>query len=487
MLSASAIAWLERRGLDPEIADRLGVGTVQRGDGDWVAIPFQRNGETVNRKYRRIDQKAHSQDKNAVKCVWNEDALRDVTLSAQPVIITEGEWDALAAIQSGFARTVSVPDGAPAEAIGDADSAKYSYVEALLPLVKDASEIVIAADGDGPGANLLSDLSIRLGKARCKYLVYPKTKRDRGRERCKDLNEVLEEYGAEGVRKTIERAAYVEIEGVFRLSELPPEPPLVVYRAGFSEDFDARVGIVRGHLSVWTGIPNHGKSALVNALAVEMAFKQGWTIAMAMFEGSAAGPFRRDVARYLARKPWMELNRDDVARADAFIEKHFVFVVPKLSDFLTLEWLVEKAEAAVVRHGAQMFVVDPWNQLDHEYGPDNETTYTSKCIKLLQRFSRRYAVHTAIVAHPKKMDFVAKERLRVPNGYDIAGSANWANHPELGVTVYRDTERGHDCALVRVWKSKRHDEMGSPGDVRLRFFGNSGRYEAWFDPIEEAA
>lgn len=472
MLSEAAMRWLDDRGLDVEMASRLGLETVSRGAGEWVALPYLREGARVNRKYRRLDEKAHGQDKGAVKCVWNEDCLRDKTLTGT-VIITEGEWDAIAALQAGFSRVVSVPDGAPAEAIGEAETAKYSYLEDLIDLLRDENEIILAVDSDPAGANLLADLAVRLGKARCKYVPYPKG--------CKDLGDALRLFGVKGVRQSIERAAFVEVTGVKKLSELTPEPALTVFRAGLSDDFDKRVGIVRGHLSVWTGIPNHGKSTVVTATTIELAKRYGWTIAMATFESSPQGPFRRDVARYLAGKPFAHLTPADMDAADEFINRHFVFLVPSLSDYLTLEWLVEKAETAVVRYGAAMLVVDPWNQLDHEFGPDNETTYTSRCIKLLQRFSRRYNVHTAVVAHPKKMDTSGREKGRVPTGYDISGSANWFNHPELGVTVHRDG----DCTLVRVWKSKRHDEMGEPGDVRLRFSRGSGRFDEWFDPVEE--
>jgi twinkle protein len=66
-------------------------------------------------------------------------------------------------------------------------------------------EIILATDGDEPGAALMHDLSVLLGRYRCKFLTYPKAPKDRGRERCKDLNEVLEDYGAKGVVQTVSR------------------------------------------------------------------------------------------------------------------------------------------------------------------------------------------------------------------------------------------------------------------------------------------
>jgi hypothetical protein len=47
--------------------------------------------------------------------------IADRSLASEPLIITEGELDAIIAVQCGFPRTVSIPDGAPAQAQGPAD------------------------------------------------------------------------------------------------------------------------------------------------------------------------------------------------------------------------------------------------------------------------------------------------------------------------------------------------------------------------------
>jgi twinkle protein len=54
-------------------------------------------------------------------------------------------------------------------------------------MMQDVREIILAADGDGPGVNLMNDLAIRLGKARCKFVRYPKE--------TKDFNEAFLKYG----------------------------------------------------------------------------------------------------------------------------------------------------------------------------------------------------------------------------------------------------------------------------------------------------
>ena len=127
MLSELHVRLLEERGLDPELAARLGWTGSDRLGPSTISIPYIRHGEIANHKYRTLQgQKRFSQDPDAVKCLWNYDVLADETLKDHPVVITEGELDALAAIQCGFPRTVSVPDGAPAEPLGGAAGPKYS-------------------------------------------------------------------------------------------------------------------------------------------------------------------------------------------------------------------------------------------------------------------------------------------------------------------------------------------------------------------------
>ena len=54
MMSAETMDWLTARGLDVELADRLGLASIRRAGGDCVVIPFARSGEIVRRKYRAL-------------------------------------------------------------------------------------------------------------------------------------------------------------------------------------------------------------------------------------------------------------------------------------------------------------------------------------------------------------------------------------------------------------------------------------------------
>ena len=159
---------LEARGLDAELCVRLDLQTASApdGGGDWISIPFVKGGAVVNHKYRRVTKSEggqnFAQDKGGAQVFWNYDAITDPTLARVPLVITEGEFDAMASIQSGFARSVSVPGGAPQQAMGDKDSGKYAFVADSLDDLADVTDIILAVDGDGPGVALMNDEKPRL-------------------------------------------------------------------------------------------------------------------------------------------------------------------------------------------------------------------------------------------------------------------------------------------------------------------------------------
>src|SRR5512145_1155098 len=89
--------WNEARGLDPALAEKLGLETQRDETGFWLTVPYTENGETVNRKWRLTSEKRHRMDAGAPLLLWNADCLKDPKVQSghAPVIITEGEWDAI--------------------------------------------------------------------------------------------------------------------------------------------------------------------------------------------------------------------------------------------------------------------------------------------------------------------------------------------------------------------------------------------------------
>jgi len=479
-LSDSMMRVLTDRGIDPEIASRYGLDSQARGGGEVLIFPFVREGRTVRRKYRDFRPNAErrwSADKGAERICWNEDCLRDPTLHGRPLIITEGELDALAAIQCGYPRTISVPDGAPPPGERSAQeletASKYDWLKALRPYLSRelCPEIIIASDGDENGAALLQDLSVLLGRFRCKFLIYPLAPKNPFAEnddgaRLKDLNDVLRHYGHDGVVQTINRAQWLRVDGVFRMSELPPLPPSVTYDIRF-ERLSAHYRMRLGDFVVVTGVPGLGKTTWVNDVVCRVVTHYGLRAAWASFEQAPQRDHRR------ALRAWYKGDDRDrhasyadfTTETEAWIEERHVFIVPKEDDDVTLDWMLDRMEVAVVRHGAKIIIIDPWNEMDHARLPGETTTeYVGRSIKALKRFARQFQIHLIVVAHPTKSTKDGDGKYRMPTLYDISDSSHWYNKCDLGIIVHREKA---DATMIKVQKSKYHDEIGRPGEVLM--------------------
>lgn len=482
-LTAAAMKFLTDRGLDIEVASNMGLFSERAADGGEVLVfPFLRDGAVINHKRRVLPKQAMWQDKGAPKAAWNEDAVRDDTLLGQALIITEGELDALAAIQSGHLRTISVPDGAPPPGNRDAEAVarapKYAWLQAIKPFLgKDrAPEIIIAADGDENGGALLQDLSIQLGRPRCKRLIYPLAKdpEKRGRPRLKDLNEVLEDYGARGVVETIGKAEWLRVEGLYQMSELPEPPAIPCWDLG--DNFRLLGENMRfrpGDLSVVSGIPNYGKSTFANAIWCELIERYGLRVCWASFEQQPKPDHRRNLRNWYWRSSMM-LSDAQIREADEWIEDHHLFIRPPEDADATLDLILELAATAVSQKGAQVLVIDPWNEIEHVRERHvSLTEYVSSALREFRRFARSFNIHVMILAHPTKAVQGEGGVYRRPRMYDISDSSAWYNKADLGIIVHRPNK---DETHIVVEKSRYHEILGAPGEAYLHFNRDSKRY-----------
>ena len=104
------MAWLQtERKLDGALLAHMGVkATDHDGIGPAAAFPYRRDGKPYAWKFRGIRQKDWRSSQGVTRALFNEDCLRD---GDGPIVITEGEMDALSVIQAGYTRAVSLPDG----------------------------------------------------------------------------------------------------------------------------------------------------------------------------------------------------------------------------------------------------------------------------------------------------------------------------------------------------------------------------------------
>src|SRR3546814_13516349 len=89
---------------------------------------------------------------------------------------------------------------------------------------------------------------------------------------------------------------------------------------------------------------------------------------------------------------------------------------------LDIDAFLETARISVIRDGARLIILDPWNELEHKRGRDETTTeYIGRAIRKVKAFAKRYNVAFWIVAHPTKPQ---KGTNQIPSLYDEIGRAS---------------------------------------------------------------
>lgn len=492
----------ERRKLDLETVARFEVFTAERNaagevvpsiGGNILVFPFFERGAIVAEKYRGPDKKFW-QRAGGRRTFWNSDALDDPALTTghMALVITEGEIDALTAIDCGFPLSVSVPDGAPSVKEGDDPEAldpidpskegegKFEFLWNNRERLKNIKRFVIATDNDAPGKRLAAELVRRLSASRCMFVAYP--------EGCKDLNDVLVKHGPEAVANALNAARPYPVRGLYRISEYPDLPAVRTYLTGW-EMVDKHLTIFAGEFMVVTGIPGHGKSTWVLNLVVNLGERYGWRSAIFSPEMPTVPHMRGKLRRIISRRDVMALDRAAVDKADEWIDRHLVFIdadpTGKEDEDFDLDWILDRATDAVLRDGIRLLVIDPWNEVEHaRKASESMTDYIGRSIRSIKRFARLYDVAVIVIAHPTK-DVAKEGKSRPVTLYDIEGSAHWFNKCDHGIVIDRP-DADKDEALIRVAKV-RFEETGERGSVRLRFDRHSGRFDVLMPEAQDYA
>lgn len=453
--------WISRRGLDVDLARKLGLFTKTDGGGrHWLSIPYVEQGQVRNHKHRLTSEKKHLMDRGAPLILWNHDVLLEDSVQAgqQAVIITEGEWDAIAAIQSGFLQTVSVPNGAPEEetAVTDPenDAERYRFIWRSRAILDNVGTFILAVDDDPAGRALRADLARRLGPERCRFITYPPG--------CKDLNEVLLTLGEAGVATTLNAARPYPVKGIYRFSDYPEPPPMTAISLCLPACDDC-YKLVPATLTIWTGFAGAGKTSLLMFLIANL-LKAGVNIAMGSFE-TAIKPILYTKLIEALCGAWIEkITPERKAWAEDILQQRFTIVAQDSDDpnhELTLEETLELARISVIRDGVRLFIVDPWNEIEHKRRPDeSEGEYTGRAIRAWKAFGKTYHCAVWIVAHPRKPAEFAKTG-SAPGLYDVSGSAHWANKADYGIIVHRPN-KASTIVEMTICKVR----MGHPGKER---------------------
>lgn len=458
----------ERRSIDPEVAASSGV--VSRSGA--IGFEYRDRGQTRFVKWRGAHKRFWIEPSGEKLMLWNLDALREET--PDMAIITEGEFDALAWMTAGAVHVVSVPNGAPGrpgegEIVPDEDDA-FSYLwngSDLIPELRGIKRIILATDADKPGRILAEELAIRLGRDRCWLVSYP--------EGCKDTNEVLQKHGVDGVLDLLSAARPLVPNELVPITDLVPNPLSVAHSTGWSQ-MDQNLMIVPPELVILTGMPNAGKSQFAWALGANLARIHGWKGAIIQFE-DGAGRLQESLFAYAGAWKGSGTIGDN---PHAWLRRMIYTPRPENDDDIdasprTMRWVLDRVKEAGKRHGCRWVIIDPWNEIEHDWSKQfTETLYISRMLKLLKAASRKYTLAIILVAHPKSA--ATEKSISEADLNDVAGGMAWNAKADHGLVLARHPTE-ENVVYVKTCKSRNQKLMGAPGINQLRFNSRHSTYE----------
>lgn len=461
-LSDSVVKWFENRRISQQtlqkakITESLAFMPQVGKDVNTINFNYFCEGVLKNIKYRD-SSKNFKLHKGAELILYNLDSI------AGDVWITEGEIDCLSFIECGVDSVVSVPNGA------NLNSNNLSYLDNYMYLF--TGKIHIAVDNDIAGRKLREDLADRFGRDRCDYIEF---------EEHKDANEFLKFEGADKLKEQVFKFKEFPLVGVFTIKDMVQDIEDMYYNGlplGVGTgmyDFDKHIRFEKGYITTITGIPSHGKSDFLDQLVLKLFVKAQWKGAFYSPENKPTKLHFSKLARKLSGKSWIgndKMDTEQLMRVMAEMDENFWFIKPE-KDF-SLETILSHVRELQQRKGLDWFAIDAWNKLEHKY-ETNETKYIGECLDKIAVFCEHNNLHCFLVAHPTKMrKKPSGDSYEVPTLYDIAGSANFFNKSDNGISIYRDFDRGlTDVHILKV----KFSHWGTPGMCTFTYDTASGRY-----------
>jgi len=237
----------------------------------------------------------------------------------------------------------------------------------------------------------------------------------------------------------------------------------------------------KGLLNVVTGSPSSGKSELLDQLMLQTIALHDWHWTVFSPENWPIENHFQKLAEKWEGRPlfgWPDmpgLDSTNIALTISDLSQNIHFIDPPEDD-LTIEPILEALRESVREHKTDAFILDPWNELEHNR-PHNmsETEYIGQALTKLRNFARRNNVDVFLVAHPTKLQKDDDGNYPVPTPYDISGSSNWFNKADMCWSVWRNYTANDGVVQVHIQKV-RNKNLGQLGMAQLFWHRATGLF-----------
>ena len=437
--------YCKKRGLSKETVEAFKIASTAQGN---MIFPFYRDGKLIYVKYRepRLYKKESGHDKewqmaNTEPILFNMDGVS----FNKPLIITEGEFDAMALYEAGVSNVTSVPAGCN----------RLEWVENCWDFLEKFQQVIIFGDMDEPGLQMISTLTNRLGEDRC--LIPPDYPYNEQKNCvCKDANEILLVHGKEVLKELIEQCEPAPVNGILNLADVPFVDPASLPRIMTKiPALDSAIGgLSEGGLTIFTGKRGDGKSTLNGQLLLN-TIDQGYKVCAYSGELSAYKFLewiflQATESKYIGvsedlrnGKKYASVSEEIRNRIKEWINNKFYLFDNNYIDETrtTQQSILNVFKICARRYGCKVFLVDNLLVALNTTAQE-ENRSQADFVTALKSFAVRNKVHVILVAHPRK----TKPGESLTND-DVAGSSSMTNladnviaieKPHINITKNRD-------------------------------------------------
>ena len=382
---------------------------------------------------------------------WGWFGWHTVPADATTIVVTEGEFDAMAVHQATGLPAISLPNGCS------------SLPPQLLPRLERFKKIILWMDDDAPGQAGAENFTQKLGVGRC-HIVRSRQGRADGP---KDANDALRS-GA-NLFDIIQSATPMPHSQIATFEELRQDVYRELLEPGKisgtpSQSLPTLTKLMKGHrrgeLTVLTGPTGTGKTTFLSQLSLDWC-RQGVRTLWGSFEIKNARLAKTLMTQFAQKS--LEGNLEEYELwADRFTQLPLFFL--RFYGSSEVEQIVDAMEYAVYVHDVEHVILDNLQFMLSGQGRGIEKFDAQEhAIEIFRSFATRKNVHVTLVIHPRKEAEGAA--LGVSSIFGTAKATQEADN----VLILQD---GGSCRIIEVKKNRFDGDLGVSGRFVLHSLDN---------------
>lgn len=471
------IELMAQRGIGEAVCKRYKL-TVRTDNTNVIVFPFYNEaGQLVTVKYRNskfrkgVDKNKEWFEKDTEPILFGMFQANDYS---EPLVITEGQIDALSLAECGIKNTVSVPNGCTS----------FTWIPACYDWVNKFPSITIMGDCENDKITLVEEISKKFKKP----VRYVPKEFYYG---LKDANDILTQYGPETLLDSFNHAVEYMLPHIKRLADVTDIDfsTLPRIRTGIKRLDNTFGGFYFGQVILLTGRRGEGKSTFMGQLILE-AIDQGYTT-LAYSGELTASHFKNWIDFQAAGAdsvqnygtdyaPLYRIKPEAHSKITAWYDnKAYIYDNESVYDD-ELESITETIENAVVRYGINMVCIDNLMTAMDIDAKDDLYQAQSQFVRKLKTIAVRYNIVVLLVAHPRK------EYSGNLTNDSVAGSSDITNRVDSVLIYSRNTtEEGVSTSQLTLTKNRINGKLIINDPITLVYSESSKRITPTDEPEQK--